>query len=167
MYLGDSSNLNTPVTGLTGSSLGGLITVRGTDYKAQEDSRELTWAGGGKGIASIRTTRAVDLTSLGDTNKLALAIEWRIDSKPTGAFQVALGCGEGCNGELDITKMTATLPEDQWTTSYIPLSCFTKAGLDAENLNTALSLSTDSAGQVTLYSAEIKATDNTNMTCPT
>lgn len=166
MYLGDSSNLKTPITGLTGSSLGGLISIRGTDYKAQEDSRELTWAGGGKGIASFRTSRAIDLTELGSTDNLALALEWRIDAQPTGALEIALGCGDGCAGSLDITKMTTALTKDQWTTSYIPVSCFTQAGLDAKNLSTALSLSTDKQAKITLYSADIKTADTINMACP-
>lgn len=166
LYLGDSSNANTPVTALLGESLGQGISVRGTDYKAQEDSRILSWSGNGRASMSIRTRRDVDLEKLGDVNKLALQINWRMDNAPEAPFFVSMGCGDGCGATLDISETIANLPNNEWTTSSIPLSCFASEGLKADSVKTLLKISTNSEASVAVHSAKISTIEQ-QTTCPT
>ncbi len=155
LYLGDSSNLNTPMTALKGSSLGGGVSIHGTDFKAQEDSRVITWSGNGKASASIRTRRSIDLTSLGETDNLALKLQWRIDETPEGAIAIGMGCGDGCGAQLDISDLVTDLSEGEWTTSSVQLSCFTGAGLKPDTINTAFQLTSESKATISLHSATI------------
>ncbi len=165
LYLGDSSNLNTPVTSLTAESLGGGISIRGTDYKAQEDSRILNWSGNGKASASIRTRRSVDLSQLGPLDDLSLNINWRVDQMPSGPMTISMGCGDGCGANLDISKLVADLPAGKWTNSSIPLSCFAGAGLKTDHVNTVLQLTTAQTASLAIHSASISE-NNTQSACP-
>lgn len=165
LYLGDSSNLNTPISALSGASLGGGISIRGTDYKAQEDSRIIDWSGNGKATASISSKRAIDLSNLGDIDDLALQLEWRLDNAPMGAMSASMGCGDGCGGEIDISDLVQQMPVGQWTVSNISLSCFVKAGLEPESVNTAISLTTTTKATLALHAAKIIEAPSSG-TCP-
>ncbi len=162
-YLGDSSNLNTPAGEFISSSLGGTITTRGVDYKAQEDAREITWNGSGKANAYIRSRRSVDMS--GDRNRV-LSITWRIDAAPEGPMQLSMGCGDGCGAEMDITNLVSNLPKGQWTETQIPISCFKTAGLETSHVNQALNLTTSSKARVTLHAATLKTASNPLISCP-
>lgn len=154
-FVGDSSNANTPITALRGKSLGGGISIRGTDFKAQEDARILTWSGNGFASASVKTLRDVDLSALGDMDALALEIDWRVDEAPDTQMSLSMGCGEGCGGALDVSKMLKNLPANEWTTSSISLTCFANAGLEPAKVETLLKLETESAASVAIHSAKI------------
>ena len=164
-YLADSSNLNTPAEALVSSSLGGAVSTRGVDYKAQEDAREITWSGNGMASAYIRSRRAIDVSKLGSPEDLAMNITWRIDERPEGPFAISMGCGEGCSGSVDMTNKIANLKLDQWNTTTLPIICFTKAGLNPATVNTALKLTSTSKGRITIHSAKLgKAPEE--KTCP-
>lgn len=165
LYLGDSSNLNTPIVALKGASLGGGVSVSGTDYKAQEDSRVINWAGNGKASASIRTQRAIDLSSLGDIDKLSLTLQWRVDNAPKSKMNISMSCGDGCEGSVDISKTISDAPVGEWLQTEVPLKCFIQDGLNAQQVNTVLSLTTDSKASIVLHDAAIRET-KTHTVCP-
>ena len=166
LVLGDSSNLNTPVQDLTGSSLGGGISTRGTDYQAQEDSRVYSWSGNGRARFAIKSLRPVDLTVFGDPAKTSLSLTWRIDTPPSESLLLGMGCGDGCLGQVDIENLTKSLPEDEWTTTDISLSCLVDAGLDPTNIDTALMLTGPSKAEITVHAAELKLSDQPSGQCP-
>ena len=166
LVLGDSSNLNTPVQDLVGSSLGGGIATRGTDYKAQEDSRVYTWSGNGRARVAIKSLRPVDLTVFGDPDKTTLSLTWRIDTPPSDALLLGMGCGDGCLGQIDIENLTQSLPEDEWATTDIPVSCLVDAGLDPTNVDTALMLTGPSEAEITVHAAELKLSEHASGQCP-
>ncbi len=163
-YLGDSSNLNTPAETLVSTSLGGAVSTRGVDYKAQEDAREITWSGNGLGSAYIRSRRAINMATLGAPKTLAVNVTWRVDEMPQDPFNVAMECGDGCSGEVDLTSTISKLKRDEWHTTEIPVACFIKNGLNPSEVKTALKLSSSSKGRITIHAAEIGTATHTN--CP-
>lgn len=165
-YLGDSSNLNTPASDLVSASLGGAINTRGVDYKAQEDARQITWTGVGKASASIRTRRTIDMSLLGDMDNMVVAVEWRVDTMPEGVLNMAMGCGENCDGTLDVTKLVSASEIGTWTKTKIPVSCFETAGLDAKSMDTPLKLTTDKKAKISIHAVKLEAASEQGLTCP-
>ncbi|WOE75526.1 glycoside hydrolase family 3 protein [Alterisphingorhabdus coralli] len=160
MYLGDASNANIPVTTLTAESLGGAIKLSGIDYRAQEDSRAIQWQGGGKGEWSVRTSRAIDLSALGNAANLALVIDWKVMQAPKAEATMLWGCGADCARQADIGPLLSTLSPQSWTRSVIPLTCF---GDPAGEL-TRIGLSGDDAMQIAIHAAAIEAAETAE--CP-
>ena len=148
-YLGDSSNWKTPSEPFLSASLGKVLSSRGVDYLAQEDARQLSWRGkgdnNGRGLVSVQTQRQIDLTVLGKAADLSLAVTYRIDTKPTAPVLLAMGCGDNCSAQLDITKPLQNASIGTWQTLAIPLGCFTEKGLNAAAVNAPILLETKGA----------------------
>ena len=103
-FLGDSSNWKTPAKSFLTASLGETVSSRGVDYRAQEDARQLSWRGNGRALASVQTQRQVDFTPLGTAANLNMTVTYRLDKKPDAPVLWTMGCGDNCNGKLDITN---------------------------------------------------------------
>ena len=89
MFLGDSSNWKTPAEDFSSASLGKVLTSKGIDYRAQEDARQLTWQGNGRGLLSLQTQRQTDLPLSAEIGiKPILALPTRRITLGTGV----LGC---------------------------------------------------------------------------
>lgn len=155
LYLGDSSNANVPVTASMARSVGGAVSVRSLDYRAQEDARELAWSGGGEGVVKLSSGRALEVPLVGEVGSLALEIEWRVDEAPSGEFFLAMGCGEGCEGRLSVAAHLREFADDGWRVSQFPLQCFIDGGLDARRLTMGLALRSGSRAQLVIHSARI------------
>jgi beta-glucosidase len=155
LFLGDSSNANVPVTASTGASVGGAVQLRGVDYRAQEDARELTWSGVGQGAVRLSSSRSLNIASAPSTGALALEIEWRVDQAPAEDFFLVLGCGEGCEGRLPVGAHLRASAGQGWRVSRFALQCFVDAGLDPSQLTTGLAMVTGARAQVVIHSARI------------
>lgn len=162
MYLGDSSNWNIPAMALLANSLGDGISVKGVDYKEQEDARLVTWSVNGRATLDIKTQRAIDIGKMANGD-YALKINWRLDETPEN-LAIGMGCGDGCGAMLELQSVANT-NNDTWTTTEIPVSCFVGKGLKADTVNKILSLSATGEGKVTIYSAEISKGSKTTA-CP-
>jgi beta-glucosidase len=168
-YLGDSSNWKTPAKPFLSASLGNMLASRGVDYRAQEDARQLSWRGkgdaNGRGLASVQTQRQVDLTALGKAADLSLALTYRLDKKPTAPVLLAMGCGDNCGAQLDISKPFQNATPGTWRTLSIPLRCFTENGLNAAAVNAPILLETNGVLGLSLTRIAVTA-QNTKNTCP-
>ena len=159
MFLGDSSNWKTPARSFLSSSLAKVVSSKGIDFKAQEDARQITWQGGGRGLVSLQTQRQADLTSVGDAAELSLSMHYRLDKKPTSSVFWGGGCGDNCGAKLDITKALSEGNLGEWRKLNIPLRCFSEAGLNLKAVNAPLLLETDGSMALSLTGVElIKAT---------
>ena len=161
LYLGDSSNANTRLDSLSGSSLGGLVKVKGVDNKAQEDSREITWSG--EGSVSVRSPRPIDLTQAGGN---VLRVEWRLDERPSEPILIRLGCGNECESEIDVSDIVTNLPLGDWTESEIPLACFTRDGLNPEEVDVPFEITSLSKARISFHKASIEMSDDPTRSCP-
>ncbi|MCH1568583.1 MAG: glycoside hydrolase family 3 C-terminal domain-containing protein, partial [Alphaproteobacteria bacterium] len=168
-YLGDSSNWKTPSEPFLSASLGKVLSSRGVDYLAQEDARQLSWRGkgdnNGRGLVSVQTQRQIDLTVLGKEADLSLAVTYRIDTKPTAPVLLAMGCGDNCSAQLDITKPLQNASIGTWQTLAIPLGCFTEKGLNAAAVNAPILLETKGALGLSLTRIALTS-KNVVRTCP-
>ena len=161
LYLGDSSNANTRLDSLSGSSLGGLVKVKGVDNKAQEDSREITWSG--EGSVSVRSPRPIDLTQAGGN---VLRVEWRLDERPSEPILIQLGCGNECESEIDVSDIVTNLPLGDWTESEIPLACFTRDGFNPEEVDVPFEITSLSKARISFHKASIEMSDDPTRSCP-
>ena len=162
-FLGDSSNWKTPAKSFLTTSLGETISSRGVDYRAQEDARQLSWRGNGRALASVQTQRNVDFTTLGKTANLNMTVTYRLDKKPDAPVLWSLGCGNDCNGKLDITNALTKGGEGTWQKLTVPLRCFAGAAPDADAINAPMILETN--GTMILSLSQIEVT-NGKHACP-
>jgi beta-glucosidase len=168
-FMGDSSNWKTPSKPFLSASLGKVLTSSGTDYRAQEDARQISWRGDGRGLISLQTQRQIDLTALGKAAALDFVMHFRLDEKPTAAVLLAMGCGDNCSAQLDITQMLKAGGTGKWRKLAVPLSCFTQKGLNASAVNAPVLLETNGAMRLSLTRIELvanRATPATSQSCP-
>lgn len=163
LFLGDSSNWKTPANSFLTASLGETLSSRGIDYRAQEDARQLSWQGGGRGLLSVQTQRQADFSALGKISDLNMTVRIRVDKKPDAPVFWAMGCGDNCGAKLDITNALVQSPLGTWQELSVPLRCFAEGGLNTRAINAPLLLETD--GAMTLSVTGIAVTKGTHE-CP-
>nr|WP_294167622.1 putative glycoside hydrolase [uncultured Sphingomonas sp.] len=78
-------------------------------------------------------------------NAFALAIDWRIDSPPTGRVVLSFG-----NKALDITDKVRTAAPGRVATAQFPLRCFAGPGSDFTKIGYPFTLRTEGALGLTL-----------------
>ena len=163
MFLGDSSNWKTPAGAFLSTSLGKVLKSKGVDYQAQEDARQLSWQGNGRGLLSIQTQRHTDLTAFGRVSELSLSLHYRLDEAPSEQVFWAVGCGDNCGAKLDITEQLSRSSLGEWQKLNVPLSCFTKAGLNPRFVNAPLLLETNGSLKLSLTKLAINKAEGV---CP-
>lgn len=164
-FLGDMTNSNTPAPTLNVKSLGGSLISSGTDYLAQEDSRRLTWTNDKKANISVRFAYPFDLTKLESVEKLAISMTLRVEETGRGAVKQSMVCGEACEGELNITPLLKRLPDNSWEDVSIPVSCFTKKGLNPTNVEIPLKLEAQEGWKISVHKAALVSPEELT-SCP-
>lgn len=109
------------------------LKVSAIDHKAQEDARRLQWSGSGKANMALLSTRSLDLTreSNGDVQ---LLLTVRRSGAIAGPVGLAIGCGQGCEGRVDLAPTLGGIAEGEWQTIGVPLKCFATAGADLSKI---------------------------------
>ena len=129
----------------------------------QEGGQELRWSGKGAGTASLAGP-ASDMRMLSN-GEAALAITLRVDEAPDAAVRLALGCGPGCEGGVDLAQILGAAKVGQWQTVKVKLSCFAEAGADVGRVMEPFSLRT--AGHLRLSVTNIQlSSDPAGAVCP-
>ena len=131
-----------------------LITARGADRRAQEDSVRLTWTGRGPAVAAIVGDEPIDLTREANGD-LAIEVDVRVDRAPSRAVALRAECGEGCAGSVPIDAALRAAKPGEWTRIAVPLACLAHAGADMRRITTPLSITTDGALDLTLSGARL------------
>ncbi len=165
LYLGDSSNANIPAPALVSASISGAVKTRGIDYKAQEDAREIIWSGATEGQFSVRSNRVVDLADAGIDGPIDLIIEWKVEEAADGRYHIALGCGEGCGGEVNASNIVKTAKGKGWTSAQIPLTCFAEAGFDPSKTKMPFVFKTASVARIAIHSVKLVASKSASADC--
>lgn len=166
MFLGDSSNRNVPVVANAAESLGGGVSLRGVDYKAQEDARLLAWSGNGSADFSVRAQRPLDLTELGEPDELALSLTLLMGDTPSDTLVLSMACGDGCEGEVDLDRLVSGEGDGDWRTIQIPLACLVSAGLDPTNVTEGLRIASGDRADLAIHAAAIEALTRDAKSCP-
>ncbi|MDA3914327.1 exo 1,3/1,4-beta-D-glucan glucohydrolase [Oleiagrimonas sp.] len=144
----------------------GAIEVKGIDYQAQEDARQVTWSGQG-GTLSIVSPKPLDLQreSNGDVN---LVLTLRVDKVPAGTrVEIGVNCSaKSCQARLPFSAELATLKTSGWTRLGVPLKCFDKAGADLKSVTAPLVIDSHGPLQITLNKVQVAYAANETMSCP-
>jgi beta-glucosidase len=153
------------VTGAGATTPSGSLTVRAADRSAQEDARAASWSGAGEAAVSIAGDQPVDLSreSNGD---LALGFAVRVDRAPSAAVTLAVDCGDGCSGELDVTEAVSGAPPGEWTDVRIRLRCFAEAGADMTRVTAPLRISTSGTLELSFADVRLVSAAEGQADCP-
>ena len=130
--IADDEKGQTQITDVEAISASGGFMARSQDYQAQEDTRVLTWTA--PTLFAI-SGNPIDLSrqSNGD---MAIAVTYAVlGDGPVGPTSIGIGCGEGCEGALDVTDGLQAAQGQGWRTSKLKLSCFADAGTDMTTID--------------------------------
>lgn len=130
-----------PVSTVPSTVAGGRVRVSRVDGKAQEDSLRFQWTGQGMAAVELDSREAFDFTR--ETNgDVMLVLTMRVAQRPTSRVDVAMACGPGCSGSVQLDQAIARAPASEWQRIAVPLKCFGQSGADMKQIRTALSLRT-------------------------
>ena len=117
-----------------------VIQVRTAQINIQQDAKLVTWLGAAKFYA--RMADEANLQSYASSNG-ALQFDTVISQAPQGKVTISMGCGQTCNGTVDVTKQIKGYANNTRRTVKIPLSCFAAQGADLSSVNIPFSVSAD------------------------
>ena len=66
-----------------------------------------------------------------------------------------MGCGEACEGRLDVTASLRVAEGKGWREASVPLSCFADAGADLSQISLPLSIESDGPASLSLSDVRI------------
>ncbi len=131
-----------------------LTTGEGMTIWEEAGGRKVvTWPGGAMRAVALQGKEPVSLASEATAGK-ELAIHVLLEQQPTRPVRLSIGCGELCQGEVDITSRLAALPLAEWRTIRVPLRAFAVAGADLSRVDRPFTISTD--GILALRFADIE-----------
>ena len=133
-----------PVSTIPATVAGGRVRVSRVDGKAQEDSLRFQWLGAGNStMAGVQfdSREAFDFSR--ETNgDVMLVLTMRVTQPPTARVDLAMACGPGCGGSVQLDKAIMPSSATEWRRIAVPLKCFGQSGADMKQIRTALSLRT-------------------------
>ena len=145
-----------PVVGASTQSPSGALDARSVDLAAQEDAKRLVW----KGPATVAIGGPAADLNRQLTGAFALAIDWRIDAKPTARVTLSLG-----DRAVDISARIAAEATGGVVTTQVPLRCFADLGADITKVGSPFALSADKPFAATLARVRLEPITSSD-TCP-
>jgi beta-glucosidase len=122
------------------------VYLRTIDRDIQEDARRAMFNGKEKGSVLFTSNYAIDLTQYKNAES-TMALTVRLDDTFTSSREQAVNltmlCGEGCQGDINISQTLVSLAPKQWHELVVDLQCFEKQGADLSNIFTPFSINTD------------------------
>ncbi len=161
---GGESDPTEAATGRTASE-GGEVVVTLEDRRVQQDARVARWSGSGLGRVFLYAPTGVDI-SRESNGGLGLAFDVRVDEVPAGPVTLRMGSEGGERAAVEITRLLAASPPEEWTTVRLRLSCLEDAGVDLTEVNTPWALETESP--MTLAFSDVRLTTDADgpIICP-
>jgi beta-glucosidase len=105
------------ITGSSGRTPLGLLTMVSIDRRAQEDARRFTFSG----PASIAIEAAWNHNQWSKLESGSFTVEFSVSRRPIGTVRLVARCGPNCGGEADITKELALAEGKGWRTLTLPI----------------------------------------------
>ena len=135
------------------------LKMRTIDKVVQEDARQLTFNGKGEGRMFITQPFPEDLRSFSE-NQGVLTFDIKRESDITGGVHLGVDCKQDCEKPLDISQQLASLPEGEWQTVSVAMSCFEKLGVDFAKVYTPFALSATSELRLSIANIQLKQGDS-------
>jgi beta-glucosidase len=146
----------------TGSSSHGGLQMSAADRAAQEDARLLSFSGAGAKRAALKGS-GIDLQREAN-GQLSLALDYRVDGRPTARVDLEIACGATCRGTVPIQEPLRAARAGEWQHLKVPLNCFAKTGADMSHVTSPFALATD--GQLAVRVANIHLESGTDGLLP-
>jgi beta-glucosidase len=154
LYLGDSHNRAVKTVGGAASTWDrDNLVVAAVDRERQEDARTARWAGDELASVYLAAAQAIDLTPAAE-ECVALAVDVLLEEPPSEPVFLALRCGEGCEGRVDITEALRSVRPGEWQTLRTRLTRFADAGAELSHITAPFVLETE--GTLALRFADIR-----------
>ena len=118
------TDLNASVAWPTGHP---LLRVHTAQIDTQQDAKAITWLGPARFL--IRGSKPVDLSKLA-ARHASLQFDVVVDTPPKTPVQLSMGCGHGCAGSVDLSRVLADFAPGTRHSVSIPLACFAQRGVD-------------------------------------
>lgn len=143
----------------------GAIRSRTFDNQVQEDARRFEFSGKANAGLNFGSPFPRDLRAFGNADSVLALQVMRRGAVPE---QVALSmsCGEACRGSQNIAPALAAMPEGEWQTLQISISCLQQQGLNLAQVFNVLTI--ESAGELNLSLADARiqrVSENTAQAC--
>jgi beta-glucosidase len=154
LFVGDEHNWAVNTIGGNASTWDGdNLVVTAVDRELQEDARAVRWAGYDLAHVYLEAAQAIDLTPEA-SDCMVLAFDVMVEEAPSAPVYVAMRCGEGCEGRIDITEALAGSDLGEWRVMRLRLRYFADAGADLSHITTPFLLATE--GTLALRFAETR-----------
>ena len=143
----------------------GAIRSRTFDNQVQEDARRFEFSGKANAGLNFGSPFPRDLRAFASADSV---LTLQLMRRGTVPEQVALSmsCGEACRGSQNIAPALAAMPEGEWQTLQISISCLQQQGLNLAQVFNVLTI--ESAGELNLSLADARiqrVSDNTAQAC--
>ncbi|PWF46100.1 glycoside hydrolase family 3 protein [Massilia glaciei] len=116
------------------------VSVQTSQINTQQDAKLVTWSGPARFEARAAAPRALPGYASADG---VLQFDTLVSQSPQGKVEMTIGCGPGCAGTLDVTKLFAALAGKPRQSVKIPLACFAAKGARFEQLDMPFSVASD------------------------
>jgi beta-glucosidase len=153
-----------PVSTVPATVAGGRVRVSRVDGKAQEDSYRFQWTGQGMAGVQLDSREAFDFSR--ETNgDVMLVLTMRVAQRPTSRVDLAMACGPGCTGSVQLDRAIAQSSATDWQRVAVPLKCFGQSGADMKQIRTALSLRTAGSLDITVQRVALGTEADQKVAC--
>lgn len=142
----------------------GAIRSRTFDNQLQEDARRFEFSGKANAGLNFGSPFPRDLRAFASADSVLTLQLMRRGAVPE---QVALSmsCGEACRGSQNIAPALAVMPEGEWHTLQISISCLQQQGLNLAQVFNVLTI--ESAGELNLSLADARIQRVSDSSAPT
>ncbi len=152
---GDPEKWWSPLTELKGQSGSGKLVLEPAQFKTPGDAFRLTWVPRKEVHAQFSLGgNPIDLKSFENAGVLVIAM--RVLSSPDKAVNIAMRCGDKCEGKIDISKNLKKLKKEEWVSLPIALNCFSMMGADLSKIATPFEISTDGKLNIEISSIRLE-----------
>lgn len=139
LFLHEDSDNSIKIRSDEVSGLFHTITV--TEIEERAGYKKVEWTGERKAEVYLATNSPMNFSSYSVDGILKFSLQ--LNQKLTGNIELAMSCGEECNGGIDITSWLSGQAIDEWSTISVALKCFTNAGLIADKVTTGFSIASN------------------------
>ncbi|MDN3923185.1 glycoside hydrolase family 3 protein [Roseateles violae] len=114
------------------------VSVSTVQINTQQDARRVVWQGPARLFAGSAQKAALQTYPNG-----ALVFDTVVEQAPSASVRLAMGCGAGCAGMLELGDVLRRLGVGKRSTVKVPLSCFAAAGAELSRIEQPFSLAAD------------------------
>jgi len=139
----------------------GAIRSRTFDNQVQEDARRFEFSGNANAGFSFSSTFPRDLRTFAGTDSQLTLKVMRNGAVPDSVL-LGMNCGETCPANQNIGPALAAMPEGEWQTLQISLSCLQEQGLTLTQVLNVFTI--QSQGALTLSLADARLVANSTAT---